>query len=591
MKIYQILKIAIITLIIIHPFAITTILAQDDNIVTGEGSGENISSGDYISIFGNNSGVNLTSSSYSTLFGYQAGYSFTGADNTCFGYLAGHSSTSGGNNLMIGAFSGYNNTNSDNTFLGYEAGYSNTTGNDNIFLGYKAGKYSEDGNDNICIGYLAGFYSKGDNNVYIGENVGYGSSSTSSTGSSNVGIGGYYSAESGIASFQSITSGSNNTALGFNSGSKLKEGNQNTFIGVVAGGFTKYESEGHTLVGYSSGFRTGYSTRTENNTFVGYLAGENSYTGDESVLMGYNADVNNTSYTEVLGFGADVSNQQSYTISLGYSGAVGGQYAIGIGYENDINNKGSIGIGYEVNTANGNFSIGIGSNADIDNSYGIGIGANVDIDNTNGIAIGHNTTANGDYSIAYGTNATVTGSNSIALGNNVSVSTDNTITIGNAQITSIRGTVNWTTLSDGRYKRDVKENVSGLAFINRLRPVSYELNSQKGIRYSGFIAQEVEQAAENVDYDFSGVKKPESEDDIYGLRYAEFVVPLTKAVQELEEQHQLNEIIISKNEEKLQEYKNAIAIIQAKVELLKNVQISNKDTSQQAFNQNIAKPE
>ena len=51
--------------------------------------------------------------------------------------------------------------------------------------------------------------------------------------------------------------------------------------------------------------------------------------------------------------------------------------------------------------------------------------------------------------------------------------------------------------------------------------------------FSGFVAQEVEQAAKSTGYDFSGVDKPKNENDMYGLRYAEFVVPLVKAVQEL----------------------------------------------------------
>ena len=33
-------------------------------------------------------------------------------------------------------------------------------------------------------------------------------------------------------------------------------------------------------------------------------------------------------------------------------------------------------------------------------------------------------------------------------------------------------------------------------------------------------------------YDFSGVDKPKNEKDSYGLRYAEFVTPLVKAIQE-----------------------------------------------------------
>jgi len=55
---------------------------------------------------------------------------------------------------------------------------------------------------------------------------------------------------------------------------------------------------------------------------------------------------------------------------------------------------------------------------------------------------------------------------------------------------------------------------------------------KENIVQSGFIAQEVEQAANEIGYDFSGIDLPKNENDHYGIRYAEFVVPLVKAVQE-----------------------------------------------------------
>jgi hypothetical protein len=141
------------------------------------------------------------------------------------------------------------------------------------------------------------------------------------------------------------------------------------------------------------------------------------------------------------------------------------------------------------------------------------------------------------------------GANSIAIGFESVASGSNTVRLGNSSITSIGGYANWTNVSDGRIKTDVRENVVGLSFINKLRPVTYHLD-QIAIRNlhhleirdehqhdtivrSGFIAQEVQQAAEDNEYHFSGVDIPESESDLYGLRYAEFVVPLVKAVQEL----------------------------------------------------------
>ncbi|MFM2394263.1 MAG: hypothetical protein RLZZ546_2245, partial [Bacteroidota bacterium] len=96
----------------------------------------------------------------------------------------------------------------------------------------------------------------------------------------------------------------------------------------------------------------------------------------------------------------------------------------------------------------------------------------------------------------------------------------------------------------------------GLDFIKKLRPVTYNLNveglneklnspQQESSRsqnaknqqlLSGFIAQEVELAANQLGYEFSGVDKPQNEGDLYGLRYAQFTVPLVKAVQEQQAQ-------------------------------------------------------
>ena len=188
--------------------------------------------------------------------------------------------------------------------------------------------------------------------------------------------------------------------------------------------------------------------------------------------------------------------------------------------------------------------------------------------------IGHGNTA-------IGVNADVSDPglfNSTVIGWNAVVDSSNKVRIGDDNIISIGGKVGWSTFSDGRYKKDVQEDVKGLNFIMQLRPVTYHYDTQKlneecaaryaklnkiyllknpdntengknpagGFsfmkykpvvnadekRYSGFIAQEVEAAAKNVGYDFSGIDKPGSAKGKYALRYAEFVVPLIKAVQE-----------------------------------------------------------
>jgi len=67
---------------------------------------------------------------------------------------------------------------------------------------------------------------------------------------------------------------------------------------------------------------------------------------------------------------------------------------------------------------------------------------------------------------------------------------------------------------------------------------------KENIRNTGFIAQELERAAIELGYDFSGVDKPKNDDDFYGLRYAKFVVPLVKADQELADRNdQLDDLV------------------------------------------------
>ena len=110
----------------------------------------------------------------------------------------------------------------------------------------------------------------------------------------------------------------------------------------------------------------------------------------------------------------------------------------------------------------------------------------------------------------------------------------------------------------------------GLIFINQLTPITYNLDldvvdnileakpkrdnegkiipvaafetaarkQKEKIVYSGFIAQDVEMIARQIGYNFSGIDAARSSKDLYGLRYAEFVVPLVKAVQELSQENE-----------------------------------------------------
>ena len=163
---------------------------------------------------------------------------------------------------------------------------------------------------------------------------------------------------------------------------------------------------------------------------------------------------------------------------------------------------------------------------------------------TNNTALGYSS----DVSLATATNAT-------ALGYNATAPASNYVRVGNTAVTAIVGQVNFTT-SDGRFKTNVQNNVPGLDFILKLKPVTYHFEKARYSAFigekqeasyvselqqqdaenklsSGFIAQEVEATANELHYDFDGVYKPQNEKDSYALGYQQFVVPLVKAVQEL----------------------------------------------------------
>jgi trimeric autotransporter adhesin len=167
--------------------------------------------------------------------------------------------------------------------------------------------------------------------------------------------------------------------------------------------------------------------------------------------------------------------------------------------------------------------------------------------------------------------------NSTALGAWARTTASNQVRVGDSRVTSIGGQVSWSTLSDGRFKSDLREDVSGLEFVNKLRPVSYMVDKpavekflgipdsisssrvaskERPIRQTGFVAQEVEALVKKSGYVFSGVDVPKNDKDPYTIRYAEFVVPLVKAVQELsakneEQQKQIDQLLtlLGKTEE------------------------------------------
>jgi hypothetical protein len=272
------------------------------------------------------------------------------------------------------------------------------------------------------------------------------------------------------------------------------------------------------------------NTAPVENSAFGYYALQDLDSGIANTAVGFYSLRQTTNGTNNTGVGEETL----YSNTTGY-----GNNAFG-------------GLALYYNTS-GNFNSAYGLTALIGNttgSHNVAIGDSTSNINTTGSY----TTAVGDFAGPSSSNLT----NASAFGYQATVNASNKVVIGNTSVTSIGGYAAWTNFSDGRFKKNIQENVPGLSFIKLLRPVTYTLNisgvnslnlrakklpassidqasvSQKEkIVYTGFIAQEVEVSAKKINYDFSGVVAPQNENDFYGLRYSDFVVPMVKAIQEV----------------------------------------------------------
>jgi trimeric autotransporter adhesin len=347
--------------------------------------------------------------------------------------------------------------------------------------------------------------------------LGYKAMFSTTTGVSNSAMGAY-------ALYSNVT-GAFNTALGDSTLYNFT-GASNTAVGASAL-FKNMTGVNNTAVGV----RAGYSNTTGvSNCSFGYLALNKNLIGGYNCAFGQQALHNTTSHNNSAfgGYALLANTSGTGNTALGYQAVNKSTTA--------VNNTG-VGILVLQNTTTGGSNTAVGNAAGTTNITGSG--------NT---YVGSGADANGN-------NYT----NASSIGNGAIVLASNRVRIGDATITQIGGQVGWTTLSDARFKTDIKENVRGLEFIKKLRPVTYKVSTEKlddyliknmpdsvqkkhkegmdyaassKIVYSGFIAQEVEKVSKQLGYENTIVSKPANDNDIYGISYAELVVPLVKAMQE-----------------------------------------------------------
>lgn len=345
----------------------------------------------------------------------------------------------------------------------------------------------------------------------------------------------------------------------------------------------------------SFGYQSLYANTVDGygNTATGYRSLFSNTIGYDNTANGANALRSNTTG----GSNTAAGNGTLYYNSSGVSNTAVGSVALYNNLSGRFNNAVGVSALYANETGEDNNALGLQAlftNRFGKKNTGIGTQALVSSDGNSNTAVGYKsllTNTTGSFNTALGANANVTQSgltNATAIGYNAKANASNKVRIGNTSVTSIGGQVNWTTYSDERVKRNIQENVPGLAFIQVLRPVTYRYNianehklmndndetsnrqtsyAVEKINFTGLIAQEVDAAAKKINYDFSGVDKS---GNIMGLRYAEFVVPLIKAVQELAIQ---NDVL-----------KNQLAELQYQVDLLKAKYAGTSNTSTPGIN-------
>ncbi|MEO6729771.1 MAG: tail fiber domain-containing protein [Ferruginibacter sp.] len=538
----------------VFPSAKLTVAGSDANIyglTVGRGSSailSNVAVG-FEALRTNTTGLNNAATGYRSLWA-----NTEGSYNTANGFGSLVANTTGNFNTALGAQGLVQNiTGSDNTAVGFNSMQINRTGSYNTAMGFFSLGLISTGNYNTAVGYSS-FSNGGEyfNSTALGARADITASNQVRIGDNNVTslyCMGAYAATTTIAPNMYISSTGqilrSTAATGM--GYWALTGNSGTidgthFIGTTdkvplnfrvnnqkAGRIEVAENTANTFYGY----RAGDSNGSRNNTATGFGALAFNVTGHENTAVGCQAlNVSTASGNSAIGAFTLFNNQTGFNNTATGLGAL--YHNIG-GYQNTTYGLNSLSAN---NSGNENTSMGVYS-----------LTTNVS---------GSNNSVFGSYADVRTGNL----NNATAIGNSAIVNASNKVRLGNNNVTIVESAVGSWTTSDGRFKKDIREEVKGLEFIKLLRPVVYNFDVDKfdafltshlpdsiktmrkqmsdkspsklsAIRQTGFVAQEMEEAAKKCGYNFNGVHAPESATDNYSISYEKLVVPLVKAVQEL----------------------------------------------------------
>ena len=287
----------------------------------------------------------------------------------------------------------------------------------------------------------------------------------------------------------------------------------------------------------------------DKNTGVGAWVLNDLTSGHSNVGLGYDclAKVNSGVNNVAIGASALVTcTTGGHNIAIGTEALdliVDGAYNVAIGHQ---------ALTAESEQANHNTAVGfqalLAANVDGDgNNTCVGSGAGDGI--TTGIQ---------NSGFGAGTAFDVDANNQTALGYGATTDSANDIAIGNTSVDEVKGQVDFTTFSDERIKKNIKDGDLGLDFIkllkprkfNKVNPAKYPdsirkpndgmdregnefewTDAQANKVWDGLIAQEVKDAIDECKTSFSGWSEESNSKQLVG--YSAIVVPLIKAVQEL----------------------------------------------------------
>jgi len=337
---------------------------------------------------------------------------------------------------------------------------------------------------------------------------------------------------------------------------------------------------------YRIGGKTILSVKGNQNVFTGDGCGNANTIGSSNTAIGSGALYSNTEGQNNTASGADAL----FTNTTGSFNTASGRTALFSNTTGDINTASGTGALYFNTEGFGNAALGSGALSE--NTIGndnTATGSYSLVNNTEGSS----NTANGNYALI----SNITGSFNTGIGDNANTSVGtltfataigagavvnsiDKVRLGDAAVNVVEGPVAYSWPSDARFKENVKEDVKGLEFILKLQPVSYNFNrlkyaqhvrqqltpdrEKKLVRQSqnrsvGFIAQDVEKIIQQTNFtSFDAVHAPTNETDNYSVGYAEFVVPLVKAVQELSSKNELQDKTIENLKSEIIHLKSAL---------------------------------